>query len=121
MPARCRDGSKARPGVQASGCSRAPRRYARGRGRSELTWPGTMAPFGSLSNVFTMHRHQVILSAAKSLLLLFALGTTTVAQSLDQAGTAAASHHPARGRVTDHVVIISIDGLRPDAIEKFKP
>jgi predicted AlkP superfamily pyrophosphatase or phosphodiesterase len=25
----------------------------------------------------------------------------------------------ARGRVTDHVVIISIDGLRPDAIERF--
>ena len=25
----------------------------------------------------------------------------------------------ARGRVTDHVVVISIDGLRPDAIERF--
>lgn len=26
---------------------------------------------------------------------------------------------PARGAVTDHVVVVSIDGLRPDAIERF--
>jgi predicted AlkP superfamily pyrophosphatase or phosphodiesterase len=26
---------------------------------------------------------------------------------------------PARGRVTDHVIVISVDGLRPDAIAKF--
>lgn len=26
---------------------------------------------------------------------------------------------PKRGRVTDHVIVISIDGLRPDAIEQF--
>ena len=77
-----------------------------------------MAPFGSLSNVFTMQRSpKVILSAA----LTIAFAATASAQSLDQAGTAASAHHPTRGRVTDHVVIISIDGLRPDAIEKFKP
>lgn len=32
---------------------------------------------------------------------------------------AAAEAAPVRGRVTDHVVVISLDGLRPDAITKF--
>ena len=31
-----------------------------------------------------------------------------------------AAHRPARGRVTDHVIVVSIDGLRPDAITKYR-
>jgi predicted AlkP superfamily pyrophosphatase or phosphodiesterase len=37
-----------------------------------------------------------------------------------QQGDVALAHKPSRGRVTDHVIVISIDGLRPDAIAKFK-
>jgi predicted AlkP superfamily pyrophosphatase or phosphodiesterase len=37
-----------------------------------------------------------------------------------QQGDVALAHQPSRGRITDHVVVISIDGLRPDAIAKFK-
>ena len=33
---------------------------------------------------------------------------------------AARPARPPEGRVTDHVMIISIDGLRPDAIEQFR-
>ena len=36
-----------------------------------------------------------------------------------QQGDVALAHRPTRGRVTDHVIVISIDGLRPDAITKF--
>src|SRR5947199_8963276 len=32
-----------------------------------------------------------------------------------QQGAPAARH----GRITDHVIVVSIDGLRPDAIDKF--
>jgi predicted AlkP superfamily pyrophosphatase or phosphodiesterase len=30
------------------------------------------------------------------------------------------SERPMRGRVTDHVIVVSIDGLRPDAIERYQ-
>ena len=30
------------------------------------------------------------------------------------------AYRPTRGRVTDHVIVVSIDGLRPDAITKYR-
>lgn len=44
------------------------------------------------------------------------LASTVAAPSADSAAAPTAAK---RGRVTDHVVVISIDGLRPDAISKF--
>jgi predicted AlkP superfamily pyrophosphatase or phosphodiesterase len=45
---------------------------------------------------------------------------TTDSFPVTQQGAArSAAAKPLRGRVTDHVVVISIDGLRPDAIQKF--
>jgi hypothetical protein len=41
------------------------------------------------------------------------------AHPIAQQGAERSALRPVRGRTTDHVVVISIDGLRPDAIAKF--
>lgn len=60
--------------------------------------------------------------SAGSVLLVALLGAACVrpAPPSDAATAQGAPRPVAQGRVTDHVVIISIDGLRPDAIETFK-
>lgn len=58
-------------------------------------------------------RSRSIVAVALTLLAACAPATQTV----DVRGMRPA---PPSGRVTDHVIIISIDGLRPDAIEQFR-
>jgi predicted AlkP superfamily pyrophosphatase or phosphodiesterase len=55
------------------------------------------------------------LALALTLIAACAPGTPSVG-----AGGARIVKAPPSGRVTDHVLIISIDGLRPDAIEQFR-
>jgi predicted AlkP superfamily pyrophosphatase or phosphodiesterase len=52
-------------------------------------------------------------------LLIAASACARVAPTAEPTVVQQGAHRPARGRVTDHVVVISIDGLRPDAIGKF--
>jgi predicted AlkP superfamily pyrophosphatase or phosphodiesterase len=53
-------------------------------------------------------------------LLVALLGAACAPPRAPAAGTTRDAARPvAKGRVTDHVLIISIDGLRPDAIERF--
>jgi arylsulfatase A-like enzyme len=58
---------------------------------------------------------------ARSVLVAVLLGAACVrpAQAPDGATAQGAPRSVAQGRVTNHVLIISIDGLRPDAIERF--
>jgi predicted AlkP superfamily pyrophosphatase or phosphodiesterase len=55
------------------------------------------------------------------LVMLLAVACVQPAEVPDGGATHRAARTLPRGRVTDHVVIISVDGLRPDAIEKFAP
>lgn len=49
------------------------------------------------------------------------LGGCARVQSGNDAGIIQqASYRPTKGRVTDHVIVVSIDGLRPDAIAKYR-
>jgi predicted AlkP superfamily pyrophosphatase or phosphodiesterase len=64
-------------------------------------------------------RASALLSAplvARATTLAVALALTAGTAGAWTGDTTAKARH---GRVTDHVVVISIDGLRPDAIEKF--
>src|SRR5688572_28824942 len=57
-----------------------------------------------------------------ALLALAAVPATTppsMASLLAPAPAAPVSAATPRGRLTDHVIVISIDGLRPDAIERY--
>ncbi|HYD52661.1 MAG TPA: ectonucleotide pyrophosphatase/phosphodiesterase [Gemmatimonadaceae bacterium] len=68
-----------------------------------------------------MKARQVMLSSFALLAAPALLAAEPALRPAVSASAAADSLAPAapRGRITDHVVIISIDGLRPDAIEKF--
>ena len=57
--------------------------------------------------------------AAFALVLTLVSACAPATQSIGAAAARAAKPLPT-GRVTDHVMIISIDGLRPDAIEQFR-
>ena len=60
-------------------------------------------------------------SSPPVLVVALLLGAACVrpAQSVDVGATQQAVQSVPTGRVTDHVLIISIDGLRPDAIDRF--
>jgi predicted AlkP superfamily pyrophosphatase or phosphodiesterase len=59
--------------------------------------------------------------SSRSVLLVALLGAACVRplQPPNSAVTQGITRPIAKGRVTDHVMIISVDGLRPDAIERF--
>lgn len=59
-----------------------------------------------------------ILAPGAALLVGVSMAAPTPVASAP-ASAAAPQAAPQRGSLTDHVVVISIDGLRPDAIEKF--
>jgi predicted AlkP superfamily pyrophosphatase or phosphodiesterase len=64
-----------------------------------------------------------MVSLPRRTLLVFAvlLGACARVQSSREPSLVQQSaYRPARGRVTDHVIVVSIDGLRPDAIAKYR-
>ena len=62
-------------------------------------------------------RHHII---AVSLLLGLAACAGSRAPSTEPSVMQQGAPRPTRGRVADHVIIISVDGLRPDAIAKYE-
>jgi predicted AlkP superfamily pyrophosphatase or phosphodiesterase len=63
-----------------------------------------------------MHRQFAV-----SLAVVLALAACTPFRTRPESGVVQqAVARPMRGRVADHVIVISVDGLRPDAIAKYK-
>ena len=62
---------------------------------------------------------RVMLTRSVLLVALLVAACVRPAQAPDASRAPGTARPIAHGRVTDHVVIISIDGLRPDAIERF--
>ena len=61
-----------------------------------------------------------LVSAALAVGALAPVSAIGQSQDTSSVTSQAAPHKPTRGRITDHVVIISIDGLRADAVDKYK-
>jgi predicted AlkP superfamily pyrophosphatase or phosphodiesterase len=59
------------------------------------------------------------LARAGLLVTLLIAACAPVARAPERAAAQDAARPVPKGRVTDHVLIVSIDGLRPDAIERF--
>ena len=65
-------------------------------------------------------RHTSIPPLFLSVLATFAGCTGSRAANTEPTVVQQGAPRPARGRVADHVIIISVDGLRPDAIAKYE-
>src|SRR5689334_12837495 len=63
-----------------------------------------------------MHRYSLLAAAAIAVGCARPAPVVDTSPAIVQQGSARAP----RGRVSDHVVVVSIDGLRPDAIARFK-
>lgn len=74
--------------------------------------------FGRLTDAVRRRYWQACL-AVLPLAAVTATAGSTVAGALAPPAVAPVSAATPRGYVTDHVIVISIDGLRPDAIERF--
>src|SRR5688572_16629357 len=62
-------------------------------------------------------RRQLVLFTSLAGLLGVALTAAPATSHAASSDTVSVKAKPKRGRVTDHVIVISIDGLRPDAIQ----
>lgn len=68
----------------------------------------------------TLSRRPVrALAALASVLVVGAYAPAVPLAPLEVTAPVPQTAPPARGLVTDHVIVISVDGLRPDAIERF--
>lgn len=65
-------------------------------------------------------RFSLIVAAPALVALLFATGCSRARPSTDSTVAQQGAPLPTRGRVADHVLVISVDGLRPDAITRYE-
>ena len=65
-------------------------------------------------------RFSLIVAAPALVALVVATGCSRARPSTDSTVAQQGAPLPTRGRVADHVLVISVDGLRPDAITRYE-